>query len=237
MTDNELIEKFHSNELSNEEASLFRDKYESDKEFKKESDQFTKLFITLNAVIKRQRDKINLSTEKQFKKTQQSSQLKVVFRAAAIFIPIIILANIGYYHYFVSGNSYEKVYANYFKIHQSQQRVISLSNDNEVEFAASLKLIDLNIIETLDQIGNDHKLFLFGLYCMENNRFTEAIFTFKRILNSNNNEFKEDSQWHLGLCYIKTGDQSNALETFSKIAANSTHKYHSEAQKVVRKIN
>jgi hypothetical protein len=237
MDDNELIEKFHSNELSGDEASLFLEKYNSDKDFKKESDRFTKLFIALNSVSKKQREKINLSTEKHLKKSQLRSQLKIVFRAAAIFIPIIILANIGYYHFFVSSNSNEQVYASYFKSYKSEQREISFSSDNTVEFAASLRSVDLGIIETLDQIGNYHKLFLFGLFCMENNRFTEAIFTFKRVLNSNTDEFKEDSEWYLGLCLLKTGEQSNALKTFTKIADDPKHKFNIEAQKVIQKIN
>jgi hypothetical protein len=230
MTNDELIEKFHSNGLSNEEVALFKDKYENDVDFKMESDRFTKLYIALNAIGKKQSESAAISSGKQFKKSGQNNQLKVVFRAAAIFIPIIILANIGYYSF--SKKSNDTLYKKFFTVKNEQ--AISLQNNNCYQYEYYLKAINLSIVEVLDEIGESKDLYTFGTFCMEQNKFSEAILIFRRLIIMN--EFKEDSEWFLGLCYLKTGDP-NAFETFSKIASNNAHKYHSEAQKVVREIN
>ncbi len=230
MTDIELIEKFYSNELSGEESEIFRDKYNSDLSFKQECDNFSKVLIALNSISKKQVNRKETMSTDSAKKTNGDSNLKVIFRAAAIFIPLIIISNIGYYLF--TGKSSDDIFNNYYS--ESQVKSLSFYINNEAKFKDNLNEINLSTLSVLDNFEDDEELLSFGLYCMNGYRFSEAVMIFKRLIGLD--KFVEESEWYLGLCYLKTGRTEEAVYIIKRIKENPQHKKYKEAKKILPKI-
>jgi tetratricopeptide (TPR) repeat protein len=74
-----------------------------------------------------------------------------------------------------------------------------------------------------------------GISNMEISEYAKANENFRRIIDHKANAFIESAEWYLGLCYLKTGDVTKAIEIFQAIADSDGY-YRKEAKKVLNRI-
>lgn len=241
--DIELIHKFLDNELSEDEARLFKEKYKEDPSFKEEVNSQAQLWISLDAASGISRKVITerphlrkflQNRPQKAKEIQGPMNMKSFYRYAAIIIPLLafgiillMLAN--------PQPSMENLYASYYKA-----PVNNLHKGNAEEktagFALLLESIDRSSERRIDSLREASDYFHFGIYCMDNQYFREAIYAFNRLISSGEKMYLEESEWYLGLCYLKTGRKEDALRIFSGIAAANGHKFQSESGELIKKI-
>jgi hypothetical protein len=83
--------------------------------------------------------------------------------------------------------------------------------------------------------GDMESTMLYGVSNFEENNFPVAEQSFTSIVVNNDNYYIEDAQWYLALCYIKTNEQTKAVDQLIMIR-NSGNIYSKDARKVLRRI-
>ncbi|MBS0010884.1 MAG: tetratricopeptide repeat protein [Bacteroidales bacterium] len=77
--------------------------------------------------------------------------------------------------------------------------------------------------------------FMKGSSHMEISQYNDAIGSFSKVLEDNDNLFIEDSRFYLGICYIQTGQDESAKQILETVV-NSENRHRKDARKLLRKI-
>lgn len=232
-----LISKFLENELTEDEVAIFKEKYAHDPDFKKEVNIMSKLYISLDAASRIGKKGVSgkLMEEHGIKEVKGEAQknLHQLYRYAAVIIPLIAFGLVWVLTT-KSKPEPEELYAQYFK---PESEGLSKGGDEKQDFAAVIRTIDRFTETQIDSLGMQ-KLFIFGIYCMEHQRYNEAIFAFHHLIESNiKGETREDCDWFLGLCYLQTGNKKKAEEYFSTISSIDGHIHQQDAKEILSKLH
>ena len=245
MTDKdiELITGFLENELTDPEIEEFKARYGYDEEFTREVNARSEIYISLEAAskvsLKNMVEKPVLrriiDNRKPSGRATLHLNIKWVYRIAAVVIPLIALG-IGIKLWVKPGLSADELYLTYWQKTQPKEEFRSFTGEQKGNFGLLQKEINNGILEALDKLSAPRDIHDFGLFCMEEGRFTEAIFAFKRAIGMNEKDYQESSEWNLGLCYLKSGDQKKARQVLGAIAGKPGHKFYQQSKEILRKI-
>jgi len=77
--------------------------------------------------------------------------------------------------------------------------------------------------------------FLLGSSLQNLKKWKEAIEEYKVVAANNENTFKEQAEFNIGLCYLIQDDRKKAVEQFRRVSRNGGH-YKPDAQAILRKL-
>ena len=161
---------------------------------------------------------------------------------AAASITILLILGGGITYHFQTGDSLEnRLYATHYEpldnnatglfiknssLNEAKQKY--LEGDYTIAWLLYENLPNSLVIET-------EKQFYSGLILMELNRYDEAIIKLKEL--PENNESKailSVAEWYLGLCYLKTKQNSEAIKIFEDIVNENGYNYKKAKRIIVR---
>jgi tetratricopeptide (TPR) repeat protein len=164
------------------------------------------------------------------------------FRYAAVFAGIILLGSITIF----SGRhlSNDDIIKRYYNVYEFKFPSRSLSQASFSDFSVAVEYYNkhdfknaaLFFKKVLDSNPDEMpSTFLYGVSNFENSNYPEARHSFNNVIENRYNLFREDAQWYLALCYIKTDQREIAREKLLLIK-DSESRYKRDAKKVLRKI-
>jgi tetratricopeptide (TPR) repeat protein len=153
----------------------------------------------------------------------------------ALFIGVSLELNSKY-----SGNSDTYIFATYYHPYTADYKLSRLSqnncltpaiaNYNAGNYIGAIKL--LREITKADS-SNISGYFLLGVSLMETQNFEEAIQKFNYVIDRND-RIREQTEWYLALCYLKTDQRSKAVLLLNDLA--SQYYYQNKAVDILKKI-
>ena len=75
-----------------------------------------------------------------------------------------------------------------------------------------------------------------GISEIELTEYLKANRSFKKVMNDNDNLYKEQAEWYSGLCYLMLDSVDQAKEQFKKIAQKDSY-YKDEALDILLKLD
>ena len=137
------------------------------------------------------------------------------------------LENRLYATYYEPFNKNDKYVLNSTVLNLAQQKYLNGEYIN-----AMLLFQELPVSLTIEA----EKYLYIGLSLMELEQYEVAINNFENVIQcQNSKEYVPQTMWYKGLCYLKTGDQEKAINTFTKITKYNKGKYK-EAKKILKKL-
>jgi len=238
----EKFEKYLKGELEESELWEFKKQLEIDSSLAKEF----RLYKRVNDAIE-QPDKIQLfETLRDIHNQNQQKSGKKIFqlptRWVAIAASIVILLTVGISLIWMqSGLNNSELYQQYFAPETAAFNFRSSMTSLEQPVLQGMQFYELHdydaALEMFDKAPNNLMGKLYGgLSLMELGEFDKALNKFDYIIQHNDNLFIDQAEWYLGLCYLRTGKQKQAVETFEKIA-EQRGVYKTKAQKILHEIN
>lgn len=248
MKNEELIDKYFTNSLSPQEQLLFNEYLQNDEEFKSEF-LFQK---DLKAVVaSNQREDL--------KKTLQNFEKKIQNRAPIFKLPkkwlvaasICLFLGVGSWYvktnFFPSNN---KLFVENFQPYRNIVQPIERDSPKEtIEYKAFLAYENenfykaINLFNSIENQNGTYVSFYKAMCYLSLDKPTEAISLLLPIAtskreNDNFKNFKELSNWYLGLAYLKNNEKSKAISQFS-ILANSPESSckKEEAENILKYLN
>lgn len=160
--------------------------------------------------------------------------------AAAASIIILIAAGISLL-WMQSDQSATVLFDQYFVAESASFNVRSASSSIEQPVLQGMQYYELHdydaALEMFNKAPNNLMGKLYGgLSLMELGDFDKASTKFEYIIEHNDNLFIDQAQWYLGLCYLRTDKQKQAVEAFTKIAEQSGV-YKTKAQKILHELS
>lgn len=237
MINNELIEKYFSNRLTDKDLELFNELYENDSEFRTEVD-----FLKDVKRVSEKEDDAN------FKKKLMAFEGIKINKAKKWLIPITTAAAIALIALSVTifkqtTLNEDELFATYFQPSKNVSAPIIRSQNTETEINnAYIAYSESNYLEAVSlfeksfkEINKPELLYYEGNALLALGNYNEAIEKFKQHI-SFNDALSNRSHWYLALAYIKTKQLENArkeLKTF--ITSKETYK-KSEAVLLLKKL-
>lgn len=241
----ELIEKYFSNSLTDEEQILFNNLLKDDKAFK---DEF--LFLKdLKKTLSHNQKKSLKTTLQNFEsdlKNEKGFHLKKWLAAASI----ILVLGLSYFLFSDSfNNTPEKLYAEYFEPYRNVVHpVVRGENGKTIESSAFLAYENkkyhkaLNLLNSVSNNNDDCFKFYSAMCYMGLNKNLDAIDLLLPIATSESNpdsdlNFNAKANWYLGLAYLNSGDINKAISQFSFVVNNPSCSFKKEeAQEILNKL-
>jgi len=242
--DNELINSFLDNELSVEEAELFRKRYAEDPEFAREVNQRSRVHISLDALSRVSRKtmaekpfliKIHPGMTSYGTGGRKPRGWRKVLPYAAVLVVRIAAGTV----FFLTGRPKPgpaELYTAYYKPPDPNAIPTPRGGPDLTDFSFLLEEIDRGMQAATDTLKTPDEYFYFGVYCMNQERFTEAIYAFSVLAGSSDRYYRDDGQWYLGLCYLKLNRMDDAIRIFSEIALTKGHAHQEESRELLGKL-
>jgi len=240
--DPELIQKFLDNELNEDEAALFRSKYGADPEFKREVNLRSGIYISLDAASRASLKALSENPEKRRYLSRPDSRRRSPVRrirtylqfaaaaAAVLAIGIVLFFSLN------SKPSYDELFTAYYQPPDKTSIPRPRGGIDLNDFSFLIKEIDQGNLSARDTLQTTDEFFYFGIYCMNHQRFDEAIYAFSELIKANDRYYQDGSEWYLGLCYLHTGRIEDAIRAFSEIASTRGHEYQEESRELLSKL-
>ena len=186
--DQDLITKFLNNELTNEEVLLFKARYGSDTEFTSEVNAHSEIYLAFKAAAEIEQEK---KVEKPGELKGPSvipakhypyflPENKWVMRIAAVVVPLIAFT-VGLSLRQKPALPGDELYARFYENSQPKEESRSFAPDQQASFQFLQKDIDAAIMESMNALSSGADIHAFGLYCMAQQRFNEAVIAFKSL--------------------------------------------------------
>jgi tetratricopeptide (TPR) repeat protein len=159
--------------------------------------------------------------------------------AAVLILSVILFKSLAPSY---SGDSvykhfYEPLEANSYQLRGDVQDINSkLQEGVECYLAKDFQNAEI-VFDNLHKMNSNlpEVLLFSGLSKMEQNNFPAAINCFSELL-STDNQFIPETQWYLGLCYIKTGDKLKARSLF-EVLAETEGIYKKQSQEILKNLS
>ncbi len=167
---------------------------------------------------------------------------KIWLAAAAIGLLIIVTSIVYYLQNKVYSN--ERLYSMYYEpYHKNIFTRIGPDEPEGVFKQAIKKYAEADYENALDlfkrvPMTDDYILptyFYSGISLMQTGQYHEAATSFQYITKHQNNELVSQSEWYLGLCYLKTNETDKVFSQFEKIAGSNSI-YKEKASFILRKL-
>ena len=167
---------------------------------------------------------------------------RILYTAAAVFLVIIVTSVI----YYLQNKTYsnERLYSMYYEPYNRNIYTRIESGEPEGVFMqAMIKYADEDYENALDlfkRVPSTDDLilpahFYSGISFMQTRQYHEAASSFLYIIKQPDNELIYQSEWYLGLCYLKTGETGKAFTQFKKITRSNSN-YKEKSEDILKKL-
>jgi len=229
--DIELIDKYLTNSLDEEELLGFKNRLEL-KEFK---DAVIERKTVITSLKAHKKAALRAEIAETVRNHSAPERFKYVWHIAASFIVISV---IGYLLYQNASNSttYQDLYTKYY-----EPFPVSTQRGDASDLDKGLKLYaDGNYKEAIALLNRDNKSPSINLYrgsCfLELNELDKAIEEFSIAAKSNDLILQQHAEWYLVMTYLKKNDTKSLNNQLDKII-ESNHLYKEQAQKLQEGIS
>jgi len=183
-------------------------------------------------------NELNLSSKK-FVKVVQLTR-KYWYAAASVLL--IALITSGLFLVNPGGYSAEKLFKMYYKSGET----IGISRSGNVNMVEALRYFTKNDFQTAEGLfdevlakdpQNIAVMYYSGISNIEIKNYPKAVQMFESIINDNDNLYKENAEWYLGLTHLAAGQIDQANSIFRKIALAPGHYYSNDAKSILEKLS
>jgi len=241
----ELIEKYFSNSLSDDEYILFNHLLKNDDIFKEEF-LFQKDLKKALSHNQKNSLKTTLQNFESNIKNEKVFHLKKWLAAASI----ILVLGFSYFLFSDSfNNSPEKLYAEYFEPYRNViHPVVRSENEKTIKSSAFMAYENgkyhkaLNLLNSVSNNDDEYIRFYSAMCYLGLNKNLDAIDLLLPIANGISNpdsdkNFEAKANWYLGLAYLNSGDINKAISQFSIVVNHPSCSYKKkEAQEILNII-
>jgi tetratricopeptide (TPR) repeat protein len=218
----EQIEKYLTGKLEGAELVKFEDKIKKDRTFSKVVESFrisldiAKLYGRLQ--LKTELGKIHKKLVTQSHTTEKSIE--------SVSSKVSKLIDILFDKYFTPYDDVVTVRSKRKGILEDAMREYSSGN-----YGAAIKLYK-SILK--DKPKDVYALFYCGISLLEVEKFTDAKSKFSKLLRIDENIFRDQTEWYLGLTYLKSNNVSEAMIIFNGI--NKDNREYRKARNIIKKL-
>ena len=242
----EIIEKFIDNDLDADKLEWFQNKLREEPEFARQY----QLQLDLNKAILED-DVMQLRDQLQDiygqymtneKKTIRHNFIKR-FSVAATIMLIIGLSLV--YLLMEKTATTRELFTQYYKPYENITKMRSGDVGEDQGFNLAFKFYDKGLYnEALEQFNrliesepdNAFLLFYTAITEIETGNVEQAISKFKKIIELGNDIFSQQSEWYMGLCYLKLDNKEEAVRIFSRIVKAGSY-YSPKAKKIISSLD
>jgi len=165
---------------------------------------------------------------------------KQLVQYAAVFAGLILIASIGLYSLINNAdvNIAEKYTPEYVPLSVTRSSSTSIDEAytrateyyNAGDYTEAIEWFNM-IVDSDMQVE-----FMKGSSHMKISQYEEAIGSFSKVVDDNDNLFIEDARFYLAVCYLQTGEEDISKKLLADII-NSENRHKKEARKLLRKID
>jgi len=236
----DLIEKYLLNKLSQEEQFMVEEHLKNDANFKKELDFQTNL---KTAIIKEDDDNFrNLISELESKANMKNSMPRrsyVTWLAAA---SVILLLGFSYFLTLDQKATTDDLFVSYFEPYRNVVQPLVRGNEQQDEKTLAFLAYEKGEYDTAISLFSDlysttkepYYLFYKANALLKLEKANEAVPLLLEHLKTNDT-LTEKSTWYLALAYLKLNDKANARITLKKVIADGKYKT-TEAQNLLKEF-
>lgn len=244
----EEIDSYLNEELDEETMALFEDElmYNSglvaDLNFHKEVDKA----VSETDVMTLRENLRNISREQHDQAKEKlgiaAPKTKILFwyAAASVIVLMVVFTSL------MRSRSYssQQLYANYYQPYKSGESVsrsalssynglnIALREINQGKYKDALE--SMSMIQAKERDGYSIN-FYSGVAYQELGEYKRAISSFSEVVHHGDNLLVEQSEWYIGLCYLKVDERQKALEQFRLIASRKGF-YGEQSSKLLKQL-
>lgn len=241
-----LVDRYVNGEMNKEEIMSFEEELQKNKGLQAN----VQLENDLNTVLAqkdilefRQKMAEVMMRQKEIKqpaKTFRLTSRRIQLAAASIIILILVSASLFLFLPRQSSNT--KLFEKYY----DSDRPVHVTRSGDVDLVEALRNYQQKNYEEAILLFNDVLItdpnnsairFYTGISFIETEKFTDAISCFQEIIRNNHSLYVEPAEWHLGLSYLRNGDEDLAVAQFKKVAADDISYYNSKATKILEQMN
>jgi TolA-binding protein len=235
-----FIERYNAGEMDPTEKKWFNKELEGNESLQKE----LLLRKKTDHILERQdivslRNKL-VSIEKSRKEELVKNGKNKVprLRYAAIFTGLVIIGSLAFLSF--NKQSPETIYNKYYQVYENP----GTSRSGETSFTEAIEYFNnKQFVKALEGFqaylknnpGSSRYEFLSGVSNMEIKNFPDAKLSFNKVIDRGGNQYTEDANWYLAMCYIATHDKVMARTQLRKIA-DSESLYRSKARIILRHL-
>lgn len=160
---------------------------------------------------------------------------------AAASITILIMVSAALLFFLPMQSSNTKLFKKYY----DSDRPVHVTRSGDVDLVEALRNYQQKNYEQAILLFNDILItdpnnsairFYTGISFIETEKFAEAISCFQEIIKNNHSLYVEPAEWHLGLSYLRNGEEEMATAQFKKVAANDISYYNSKATEILKQM-
>lgn len=224
----DIIDAYLSGTLKKEELKQFKKMIEQDAEMKKElkfqqevmeslrDDKKLALRTTLNEIMH--------GPSRRFIIPKYSRSLQMV--AAVLLLAVIVGGSFIYKAVFDSPTGSQQLFEEYFAPEYDLMTVRSITSSNTTLYQGMNHFANqdyANAIGSFNEIPDNMlgKLYT-GFSYMHLENYEQAEQMFQQIIDDDNSMFLDQAAWHLGLCYLASEKEEQAISILKKIANGNT---------------
>jgi tetratricopeptide (TPR) repeat protein len=239
--DQEIIDEFLMGNLKGEELKDFNNKLKNDPELARELKFQQEVFESIRDEKKfALRDTLDEVGSYMARKLAIRRFFRPFHLAAAAIVLIMILGGSFIYRaVFNSTDRPQHLYEEFFENEYDLMTVRSLTSANDVLHRGmnhfSNREYDKAISSFEEIPGNMLGKLYTGFSYMHLEEYGKAEQQFKSIINDENNMFVDQASWHLGLCYLASGNEQKARSVFNEIASGDTF-YRTKALELLTRM-
>lgn len=236
------IKRYHDNEMTPAQRLEFEKTLIKDTGYSVEVKKNEKKNSSSEELpLRRKLDKAH-STYKTSQKQHYSTNRRLKYWLVAASITVVLIVGGGIAYYSEPSDSLEnRLYAEYYTPlgymdgYVPSNNFFTIAKQKYVEGDYTNALLLLQDLPSFITIESEKNLYI-GLSLMEVGEFKAATGYFEKILDSQSKlEFTLRVRWYLGLCYLKLGDRTKAVEAFQAIVDRNDYNYK-KAKRILRKL-
>jgi len=219
MENEELVNKYFEQRLSDEEKAVFESLLQNDSEFAKEVayQKNVKKAITLN-----ERETLKQALQSFENNKKENKNNPKFWYIAAVFL--LFFGGLAWFQFM--QDSPEQLYQEYY---QSYPNVVAPTvrgdNDRNIKSDAFYEYDSGNYQKALELFSKiytdetlDYALFYQAMTLMELKRYDEAIAAFDQFKTSDDNAFSPFVNWYKALSYLKLNEKEKAIQLLKELS-------------------
>jgi tetratricopeptide (TPR) repeat protein len=240
-----FIERYNAGEMDLVEKSWFEKELDGNESLQKELMLRKKIDNALiNHDLINLRNKLAVLEKTRKEKLVEADRKKAIgIRFAAAVAGFIIIGSLIMLSRNHMSNN-DTLYKNNFSAYEYQNISRSDVLNSSPEFAKALQLYEANNYSQAATLFKEYlqshpedmpAQLVYGVTEMQNGNYPVAESSFRSVINDNDNLYIDNAQWNLALCYVATGQNTQAIKELNAIV-NSESIFSKKAKKLLRQI-
>ena len=234
------IEKYIEGRLTKSELIEFEEELENDLEFKSFIHSVTKpLSSPYASFVARTKLRIRYSL-KRIKNSPFTVKEKYWALATAVIV-LVLTSGIWFSGTLISTHKGETLFNEYFSVYHnaidvnraSYELINAVENYDAGKFNEATHFFLVQLINEPNDLVSE---FYLGISRLASDKPIMAEQSFKKILENNNNQFKDPAEWYLALCSLKTGKLKLARQQLQQISNDKQHGYSLKARVLLKEF-